>query len=72
MTVRVRYAPSPTGHQHIGGARTALYDLIFARSLGGEFVLRIEDTDQERSKLEYEESMLEDFKWLGLEFDEGP
>lgn len=72
MTVRVRYAPSPTGHQHIGGARTALYDLIYAKSQGGDFVLRIEDTDQERSKREYEESMLDDFKWLGLEFDEGP
>ncbi len=72
MTVRVRYAPSPTGHQHIGGARTALYDLIFAKSLGGTFVLRVEDTDQERSKREYEDSLLEDFKWLGIEFDEGP
>ncbi|MBK26752.1 MAG: glutamate--tRNA ligase [Halobacteriovorax sp.] len=72
MTVRVRYAPSPTGHQHIGGARTALYDLIFAKSQGGTFVLRVEDTDQERSKREYEDSLLEDFKWLGLEFDEGP
>lgn len=72
MTVRVRYAPSPTGHQHIGGARTALYDLIFAKSKGGTFVLRVEDTDQERSKREYEDTLLEDFKWLGIEFDEGP
>ena len=68
-TPRVRFAPSPTGHLHIGGARTALFNWLFARSLGGDFLLRIEDTDRERSKKEYEESILRDLKWLGLEWD---
>ncbi len=72
MSVRVRFAPSPTGFLHIGGARTALYNYLFAKATGGTFVLRIEDTDPERSKREYEELQLEDLKWLGMEHDEGP
>ena len=72
MTVRVRFAPSPTGFLHIGGARTALYSSVFAKKNKGTFVLRVEDTDLERSKKEYEESQIEDLKWLGIEYDEGP
>jgi len=72
MSVRVRYAPSPTGLQHIGGVRTALFNYFFARSAGGRFVLRIEDTDQER----YDPAALQDiydtFSWLGIHWDEGP
>ena len=70
--VRTRFAPSPTGFLHIGGARTALYSYLYAKKRGGQFVLRIEDTDEERSKKEYEESQIEDLKWLGLQWDEGP
>ncbi|CAN6454159.1 unnamed protein product [Victoria cruziana] len=70
--VRVRFAPSPTGNLHVGGARTALFNYLFARSKGGKFVLRIEDTDLERSTLKSEEAMLEDLSWLGLGWDEGP
>ena len=72
MEVRTRFAPSPTGYLHIGGARTALFNYLFARHNGGKFVLRIEDTDRERSKEEYTEAILEDMRWLGLEWDEGP
>ncbi len=72
MTVRVRFAPSPTGHLHIGGARTALYSYLYAKANGGKFILRVEDTDLERSKREFEESQIEDLKWCGLEYDEGP
>jgi glutamyl-tRNA synthetase len=72
MTVRVRFAPSPTGHLHIGGARTALYNWLFARQQGGTFILRIEDTDTERSTAEYTESILDGMRWLGLDWDEGP
>lgn len=72
MTARVRFAPSPTGYLHIGGARTALYNYIFAKSVGGKYILRIEDTDTERSTKEFEESQLEDMKWIGLTHDEGP
>lgn len=72
MSVRVRFAPSPTGYLHIGGARTALYNWLFAKARGGTFVLRIEDTDQERSKREYEALQIEDLKWLGITHDEGP
>lgn len=72
MSVRVRFAPSPTGYLHIGGARTALYNWLFAKARGGTFVLRIEDTDQERSKREYEALQIEDLKWLGITYDEGP
>ncbi|GLU04099.1 hypothetical protein SLE2022_212630 [Rubroshorea leprosula] len=70
--VRVRFAPSPTGNLHVGGARTALFNYLFARSKGGKFVLRIEDTDLERSTRESEEAMLRDLTWLGLDWDEGP
>ncbi len=70
--VRVRFAPSPTGFLHIGSVRTALFNWLFARQHGGVFVLRIEDTDTERSKPEYEKDILENFKWLGLDWDEGP
>lgn len=72
MTVRVRFAPSPTGYLHIGGARTALYNYLFAKAVGGTFVLRIEDTDLERSKAEYEKLQIEDLEWLGIHHDEGP
>jgi glutamyl-tRNA synthetase len=70
--VRVRFAPSPTGSLHVGGARTALFNWLFARHHGGTFVLRIEDTDRERSTPESERSMIEDLRWLGLDWDEGP
>lgn len=69
--VRVRFAPSPTGNLHVGGARTALFNYLFARSKGGKFVLRIEDTDLERSTRESEEALLRDLSWLGLDWDEG-
>lgn len=72
MTVRVRFAPSPTGYLHIGGARTALYNYLYAQAVGGTFVLRIEDTDLERSKSEYEALQIDDLKWLGIIHDEGP
>ena len=72
MTLRVRFAPSPTGLLHIGGARTALYSYVFAKKNKGTFVLRVEDTDLERSKKEYEESQMADLKWLGIDHDEGP
>ncbi len=71
-TVRVRFAPSPTGYLHVGGARTALFNWLFARHHGGKFILRIEDTDRERSKTEYEESIIRNLQWLGLDWDEGP
>ena len=70
--VRVRFAPSPTGLLHLGGARTALFNYLFARHHGGDLVLRIEDTDRTRSEEEFERSLLEDLEWLGLSFDEGP
>lgn len=70
--VRVRFAPSPTGHLHIGSVRTALFNWLYARSQGGIFILRIEDTDQKRSSDIYTEGILEDLKWLGLNWDEGP
>ncbi|NOY35600.1 MAG: glutamate--tRNA ligase [bacterium] len=68
--VRTRFAPSPTGVLHVGGARTALFNYLFARQNGGKFVLRIEDTDKERSKKEYEDDILNGLKWLGIEWDE--
>lgn len=71
-TVRVRFAPSPTGHLHIGGARTALFNYLFARHHRGVFILRIEDTDVERSTQEYLDSILKGMEWLGMEWDEGP
>jgi glutamyl-tRNA synthetase len=69
---RLRFAPSPTGELHIGGARTALFNWAYARHTGGVFVLRIEDTDAERSRREYEHTILESLRWLGLAWDEGP
>jgi glutamyl-tRNA synthetase len=72
MSVRVRFAPSPTGFLHVGGARTALYNYLFARSCGGTFVLRIEDTDAERSTEESVGAILAGLRWLGLQWDEGP
>ncbi len=68
--VVVRFAPSPTGTLHVGSARTALFNYVFAKKLGGKFVLRIEDTDQERSKKEYEDNILEGLAWLGISHDE--
>ena len=70
--MRVRFAPSPTGQLHVGNARTALFNWLLARGHDGTFILRIEDTDAERSTKESEESILEDLRWLGLEWDEGP
>ena len=70
--VRTRFAPSPTGYLHIGGARTALFNFLYARRHGGTFVLRIEDTDRERSTTEATEAIFESLRWLGLEWDEGP
>ncbi len=72
MTVRTRFAPSPTGFLHIGGARTALYNYLFAQRHGGEFVLRVEDTDAARSTNDSMEIILDGMRWLGLEWDEGP
>ncbi len=72
MTVKTRFAPSPTGYLHVGGARTALYSWLYAKSQGGEFVLRIEDTDLERSTQAAVDAILEGMTWLGLEWDEGP
>jgi len=70
--IRVRFAPSPTGYLHVGGARTALFNYLFAKHHEGQFILRIEDTDLERSTRESEESLLETMKWLGFQWDEGP
>jgi glutamyl-tRNA synthetase len=72
MTVRVRFAPSPTGYLHIGGARTAMYNYLFAKAMGGSYILRIEDTDTERSERKYEEAQIEDLHWLNLPHHEGP
>jgi glutamyl-tRNA synthetase len=71
-SVRVRFAPSPTGYLHIGGARTALYNYLYAKATGGTFILRIEDTDLERSNSEYEKLQIDDLRWLGICHDEGP
>ncbi len=70
--IRVRFAPSPTGYVHVGNARTALFNWLYARHHGGAFVLRIEDTDVERSEERFEAQLLEDLKWFGLDWDEGP
>ncbi len=72
MTVKTRFAPSPTGYLHVGGARTALYSWLFAKSQGGQFVLRVEDTDLERSTQEAVDAILEGMEWAGLNWDEGP
>jgi nondiscriminating glutamyl-tRNA synthetase len=70
--VRVRFAPSPTGYLHIGGARTALFNYLFAKKNGGKFILRVEDTDSERTVEDSAEKMMQAFRWLGLQWDEGP
>src|SRR3972149_5890763 len=70
--VRVRFAPSPTGYLHVGGARTALFHWLFARRQGGVYILRIEDTDADRSRPELTEAVIEGLRWLGLDWDEGP
>jgi glutamyl-tRNA synthetase len=70
--IRVRFAPSPTGYLHVGGARTAIFNWLFARQMGGELVLRIEDTDVERSTKDSEKSLFDDLHWLGLDWNEGP
>lgn len=72
MEVRTRFAPSPTGYLHIGGARTALFNYLYAKAKGGSFIIRIEDTDQERSTKESEKIILEALEWLGIKADEGP
>lgn len=72
MSIRTRFAPSPTGYLHVGGARTALFSWLYARKHGGRFILRIEDTDLERSSQESVNAILEGMTWLGLEYDEGP
>src|SRR5512141_2496063 len=71
-TVRTRFAPSPTGYLHLGGARTALFNFLLARRLGGKFVLRIEDTDQTRNIEAADRKLMDDLRWLGLQWDEGP
>jgi glutamyl/glutaminyl-tRNA synthetase len=70
--MRVRFAPSPTGQLHVGNARTALFNWLLAHGKDGTFILRIEDTDAERSTRESEASILEDLRWMGLDWDEGP
>ena len=72
MTVRTRFAPSPTGYLHIGGVRTALFNWLFARQHGGQFILRIDDTDVARNVDEALEPILSGLKWLGIDWDEGP
>jgi nondiscriminating glutamyl-tRNA synthetase len=72
IPVRVRFAPSPTGHLHVGNARTALFNWLFARKQGGTMILRIEDTDIDRSEARFEDQLIADLKWLGLDWDEGP
>jgi len=72
MTVRTRFAPSPTGYLHIGGVRTALFNWLLARQAGGQFILRIDDTDQQRNVAEALQPILDGFRWLGLDWDEGP
>ena len=72
MAVRTRFAPSPTGSLHVGGVRTALYCMLLARKHGGQYVLRIEDTDRTRSSEEAAAGIMRDLRWLGLTWDEGP
>ena len=72
MPPRVRFAPSPTGYLHVGGARTALFNWLYARRHGGAFILRIEDTDVERSSTDMVSAIFSSMKWLGLDWDEGP
>ena len=70
MEIRTRFAPSPTGNLHIGGARTALFNYLFAKSLSGKFLLRIEDTDSKRSNNSLSQNILSDLRWLKLDWDE--
>lgn len=72
MKIKTRFAPSPTGYLHVGGARTALYSWLFSRHAGGEFVLRIEDTDLERSTQDAIDAIMDGMNWLNLDWDEGP
>ena len=72
MTVRTRFAPSPTGYLHIGGVRTALFNWLFAKGQGGQFILRVDDTDQQRNVEAALAPILDGFRWLGLDWDEGP
>src|SRR4051794_32772455 len=72
LVPRLRFAPSPTGYLHIGGARTALFNWLYARRNGGVFILRMEDTDQERSTPESVQAILDGLRWLGIDWDEGP
>ena len=72
MTPRVRFAPSPTGELHVGNARTALFNWLFAKHYHGSFILRIEDTDQVRTSKVFEANLRQDLSWLGIEWDEGP
>ena len=72
MRPRVRFAPSPTGYLHVGGARTALFNWLYARRHGGTFILRIEDTDMERSSTDMVTAIFDSMTWLGLTWDEGP
>src|ERR1700733_14230734 len=72
LPVTTRFAPSPTGSLHLGNARTALFSCLWARKMGGRFILRIEDTDVERSQLRFRDELMVDLGWLGLDWDEGP
>ena len=72
MSVRTRFAPSPTGYLHVGGARTALFNWLYARKHGGQFILRIEDTDAARNTEEARQAIFDGMSWLGLDWDEGP
>ena len=72
MPIRTRFAPSPTGYLHIGGVRTALFNWILARQSGGQFILRIDDTDAKRNVTEALQPILDGFRWLGIDWDEGP
>ncbi len=72
MTIRTRFAPSPTGYLHIGGVRTALFNWLLSRQAGGQFILRIDDTDAERNRPEALQPILDGFRWLGIHWDEGP
>ena len=70
--VRCRFAPSPTGHLHVGGVRTALFNWLYTRNQNGQFILRIEDTDTERSEKKFEDQIMTSMKWCGFEWEEGP
>ena len=72
MTIRTRFAPSPTGYLHIGGVRTALFNWLLAKQVGGQFILRIDDTDTRRNLEETLQPILDGFSWLGLDWNEGP